>query len=183
MDGSLSTDPDSNIAGYLWTKVSGPSSFSLSNPSGARTDLTDLALGLYVFELRVTDANGLTSIDTVQIEVNDGVVTRPIDTILTDLTWNHWHPSNFPASETTWDEIYLSPPIPDSLLLNVPNSRIKVYVRTDPGMDWIEARWPSNGSCNPPYLLQYNFSMLNIFSCTQDFSLVGKKASLRLVVQ
>jgi hypothetical protein len=69
LDGSASTDPDNNITGYTWTKISGPSSFSITNSNTAQTQVTNLAAGTYWFELKVTDAGGLFDKDTVQVEV------------------------------------------------------------------------------------------------------------------
>ena len=73
LDGSASTDPDNNITSYSWTKISGPSSFNIANASGSQTQVTNLVQGVYLFELKVTDAGGLFSKDTVQITVNTGL--------------------------------------------------------------------------------------------------------------
>lgn len=70
LDGSCSVDPDNSITGYAWTKMSGPASFNLSSPNAAQTQATKLVLGIYQFELKVTDADGLFSRDTVQIIVS-----------------------------------------------------------------------------------------------------------------
>lgn len=69
IDGSGSSDPDNNIISYLWTKISGPTSFIISNANDTKATLTNLIVGIYQFELKVTDAGGLFSIDTVQIKV------------------------------------------------------------------------------------------------------------------
>jgi cyanophycinase-like exopeptidase len=69
LDGTCSADPDNNITAYNWTKVSGPSSFNIVNANAAQTQLTGLVQGVYQFELKVTDAGGLSSKDTVQITV------------------------------------------------------------------------------------------------------------------
>jgi hypothetical protein len=69
LDGSASTDPDNNITAYAWTKISGPSSFNIANASTVQTQVTNLAEGVYEFELKVTDAGGLFSKDTVQINI------------------------------------------------------------------------------------------------------------------
>jgi Tol biopolymer transport system component len=69
LDGTASTDPDNNIAGFTWTKISGPSSSSINNSGTASTTATNLVEGVYGFELRVTDEKGLFSKDTVQITV------------------------------------------------------------------------------------------------------------------
>ncbi len=70
LDGSKSTDPDNNITSYAWTKLSGPSPFIIANANAVQPQVTNLTQGVYEFELKVTDAGGLFSKDTVQIIVN-----------------------------------------------------------------------------------------------------------------
>jgi PKD domain/Kelch motif len=67
LNGSGSTDPDNNITSYLWTKVSGPSTFDILNANAIQTQVSNLFQGVYRFELKVTDAGGLFSKDTVQV--------------------------------------------------------------------------------------------------------------------
>jgi len=69
LDGTLSTDPDGNITDWRWTKISGPAAFSIFNFNTAKTKVSNLAEGIYQFELRVTDAGGLFSLDTMQVIV------------------------------------------------------------------------------------------------------------------
>ena len=69
LDGSASTDPDNNIVSYAWTKISGPSSFNIVNVNAVQTQVSNLTEGTYQFELKVTDAGGLFSKDTVQVTV------------------------------------------------------------------------------------------------------------------
>ncbi|MDI3320981.1 TolB family protein [Pinibacter soli] len=69
IDGSGSTDPDNNIAAYLWTKISGPSSSNIATANAAQTSVSNLVEGFYEFELLVTDASGLSDKDTVTITV------------------------------------------------------------------------------------------------------------------
>jgi len=70
LDGNSSTDPDNNIASYSWTKVSGPLSSTIVNANAVQTQVTGLVQVAYQFELKVTDAAGLFSKDTVQVTVN-----------------------------------------------------------------------------------------------------------------
>jgi len=70
LDGSASNDPDNNITAYQWTKMEGPSSFNIVNANSVTTQVTNLSEGVYQFELKVTDADGLFSKDTLQITVN-----------------------------------------------------------------------------------------------------------------
>lgn len=78
VDGSLSSDPDNNISSYQWTKLSGPSSFNITNANAVTTHVPNLVEGVYEFELKVTDASGLFDKDTMQVLVNPAVVTPPI---------------------------------------------------------------------------------------------------------
>lgn len=69
LDGA-GTDADGSIASYKWTKISGPSQYSLVFSTRARTTVSGLREGVYQFELRVTDNTGATARDTVQVTVN-----------------------------------------------------------------------------------------------------------------
>ena len=67
VDGSSSADPDNNITNYVWAKISGPPSFNITNENEVQTPVTNLSAGNYQFELKVTDAGGLFSKDTMQV--------------------------------------------------------------------------------------------------------------------
>jgi hypothetical protein len=69
LDGSASSDPDGIITAWQWAKVSGPPSFSIVNANNLKTQVNNLAEGIYLFELKVTDNDGLSARDTVQIRV------------------------------------------------------------------------------------------------------------------
>ena len=64
------TDPDGTISSYSWTKISGPAAGTITNATSAATTVTGLVQGVYQFQLKVTDNNGATALDTVQITVN-----------------------------------------------------------------------------------------------------------------
>ena len=72
------TDQDGTIVNYNWTQVSGPSTGKIVNPSSPRTDVSGLVQGIYQFELKVTDNNGATGVDDVQITVATGGNTVPV---------------------------------------------------------------------------------------------------------
>ena len=61
---------DGLVVAYLWTKISGPASYAITNKGSTVTNITNLTSGIYLFELRVTDNNGAIDRDTVQITVN-----------------------------------------------------------------------------------------------------------------
>ena len=70
LNGTASSDADGTIAGYTWTKLSGPALFSILNPTASTTTATNLMQGVYVFSLTVTDDRGGTDADTVVVTVN-----------------------------------------------------------------------------------------------------------------
>lgn len=65
------TDADGTIVGYSWTKISGASA-TITNPTSQNTSVTGLDIGVYIFQLTVTDNSGMTGTDNVQITVNVG---------------------------------------------------------------------------------------------------------------
>ena len=87
------TDADGTISSYNWTKISGPASGTITNASSAATTITALAQGVYVFQVKVTDNDGATGLNTVQITVNaanlpptanagtNQIITLPLNTV------------------------------------------------------------------------------------------------------
>jgi hypothetical protein len=71
-------DLDGTITNYIWTKISGPSTVTIASPNSPGTAVDNLVQGIYQFELTVTDNNGVTGKDTVQITVNVGANQPPI---------------------------------------------------------------------------------------------------------
>ncbi|MEO6489288.1 MAG: Ig-like domain-containing protein [Ferruginibacter sp.] len=71
-------DPDGSIISYKWTKISGPTGGSISSAVSATTLITALSLGIYQFELKVTDNSGLTDTDTVRVTVNAAANQLPV---------------------------------------------------------------------------------------------------------
>ncbi|MFT3846919.1 MAG: kelch repeat-containing protein [Lacibacter sp.] len=78
LDGSSTTDPDNNIIGYAWRRISGPEPHRFLNPIGSKTLVENLTEGVYLFELTATDAGGLFSTDTVQITVKSSPNKSPV---------------------------------------------------------------------------------------------------------
>jgi hypothetical protein len=70
LDGSRSTDPDNNIVAYHWTKIFGPPSGVILNPDISATTASSLEMGVYNFELKVTDATGLFSKSSYLVRVS-----------------------------------------------------------------------------------------------------------------
>ncbi|MBP9119227.1 MAG: T9SS type A sorting domain-containing protein [Ignavibacterium sp.] len=70
------TDPDGTISGYQWTKLTGPASYTIASPTQAQTAINNLVQGVYTFELRVTDNQGATGKDTIEVTVNTAANTN-----------------------------------------------------------------------------------------------------------
>ena len=65
------------IKSYSWAKFSGPSQFEMLTPSASQTWVRNMVDGIYVFRLTVTDNNGLTATDDVQLTVGNGAGSTP----------------------------------------------------------------------------------------------------------
>ena len=71
-------DTDGTVAIFFWTKISGPSSFNITNTASPITDVSGLLQGVYEFELQVTDNNGAVGRDTVRVTVNAAANIVPV---------------------------------------------------------------------------------------------------------
>ena len=71
------TDVDGSITTFSWTKISGPSTFSIVNSSSAVVNIQELIAGIYLFELKVIDDKGDAGRDTVQVKVNPASNIEP----------------------------------------------------------------------------------------------------------
>ena len=69
LDGSASIDSDGKIIEWHWSKISGPSSFTLAHADSPITLVSNLVKGSYVFELSAKDDGGLTATNRVIIDV------------------------------------------------------------------------------------------------------------------
>src|SRR5450756_991379 len=72
------SDADGTVVSYVWTEISGPSTYNIVNASSAVTDVTGLIQGVYQFELKVTDNNGATGTDIIQVTVNAAANIPPV---------------------------------------------------------------------------------------------------------
>ncbi len=71
------TDADGTIASFYWTKISGPTTFAITNAALAQTTVTGLLAGTYLFKLTVTDNSGGIHMDTIQVIVNPAINIIP----------------------------------------------------------------------------------------------------------
>ena len=69
LDGTNSYDPDGVIKTYKWVNLTSQLNAEIVQPDSARTNVKQLAIGIYQFQLTVTDDNGLLSKDTVVVTI------------------------------------------------------------------------------------------------------------------
>jgi predicted esterase len=65
------------ITGYKWTEVSGPSTATIGNASGASTTVSGLVQGSYTFQLTVNSSAGLSASSQVKVTVNAAAAPPP----------------------------------------------------------------------------------------------------------
>jgi lysophospholipase L1-like esterase len=71
LNGSFSTDADGSITGYSWLKISGsPNGGILANANNAVTTASSFSGGIYKYQLTVTDNIGISSKDTMIVNVS-----------------------------------------------------------------------------------------------------------------
>jgi hypothetical protein len=81
------TDPDGTIAGTQWTKVSGPATYVIGNPSSLTSLMGSLTtLGTYTFRLTATDNLGLSASDDMQIVVTAAPPGSTLPDLISSLT-------------------------------------------------------------------------------------------------
>ncbi|RYZ47909.1 MAG: hypothetical protein EOP49_20020, partial [Sphingobacteriales bacterium] len=69
LNGTESNDPDGKITSYNWSMIKGSDKYKILNSDKSQTEVTDLAEGIYVFRLRVTDDKGAVHEDDVTVTV------------------------------------------------------------------------------------------------------------------
>jgi hypothetical protein len=79
VDGSASVaSSGSSIISFGWAEISGPSQGTIANPNNVSTVISNLAQGIYVFQLTVTDNNGNTGVDSITVAVNTAMNQPPV---------------------------------------------------------------------------------------------------------
>ncbi|MBC7866662.1 MAG: hypothetical protein H7X88_03920 [Gloeobacteraceae cyanobacterium ES-bin-316] len=69
-------DPDGNPIVFTWRKINGPAGSIIANAASAQTTVTGLVMGVYNFELTVSDVLGAVDKDTITIV--DGNAVLPL---------------------------------------------------------------------------------------------------------
>jgi hypothetical protein len=64
-------DPDNDYISYRWKQVSGPNNCAIASSTRSSTEISNLQMGVYTFELTATDSHGLTNTATVRVIVEE----------------------------------------------------------------------------------------------------------------
>ncbi|MBS1919508.1 MAG: hypothetical protein JST17_04565 [Bacteroidetes bacterium] len=130
------TDPTNDIRKKEWRKISGPDSCIIETKDSLSTRISGLKLGVYQFELSITNGFGLTGKDSVIVVVwdNSHFIQGPVGTnevTFTNIKWVYpWY------SSLEIKNVYNSIPR---------NKPIKVFVKRDSTNNWIEVlHWSIN---------------------------------------
>lgn len=123
LNGSASNDPDGRITVWEWKKISGPASYNTVNANSKEARATNLAEGIYEFELTVRDSLGLSDQDTTTVTVTK-LYTNEI--IFNDQHWQCWW--------GCWIDI------PDIYsYLPATGTSFRVFIKRDDSNTWEEA--------------------------------------------
>ncbi len=86
LNGDQSYNPAGGALTYAWTKLSGPASFTITGASSATPNVSNLMEGAYQIQLKVTNALGSASEDTVFITVIPAAAVPPVANAGADIT-------------------------------------------------------------------------------------------------
>lgn len=124
------SDKENNINRVQWSKISGPVSFLIDEPNSISTYVRNLEVGVYQFELTVTDAGGLSGKDTVTVAVSQ-ISTTPGEIIFSNLIWG----DQGLFGTLLWGSAILIP----NIYQYVPAGKIfRVFIRKNSSSSWEE---------------------------------------------
>lgn len=129
----LASDKENNIISIHWRNISDTLSYLIHNPNSLETTVSNLELGIYQFELKVTDSGGLISKDTCKVIVGSSTGR----TILLE------------------NQIWIFPWY-NAIVVNNFNSLVsqnpfKIYIKRDSNPNWIEVPPVSYSTTSGPY--------------------------------
>jgi len=71
------SDPDGTVENWVWSQITGPSTADVDFAFKGDLTVSSLIAGLYMFKLTVTDNEGLTGFDVVEVTVNQETNNHP----------------------------------------------------------------------------------------------------------
>jgi hypothetical protein len=179
-DGNASSDPDGTISEWLWTKISGPASFAITNTSTAKTIVKNLAAGIYQFELKVKDNGELFAKDTIQIIVNDSIQPNQPPTVDTLTGQEIIYNGNWSCNDLCRDgDVYWDSSPWGHNSYSDPNIPLKVSIRLDTSSVWIDVH--NINSTLPPinqFYWQIDRGFLWVFA--YEGRLIGTSVTIKI---
>ncbi len=116
---AIASDSDGNIVSTQWTQISGPTSASITSPTSVMTMIGWLnTVGNYIFRVTVTDNNGATASDEVQITVQAAA-----NNTNTSPTVNAW-PDQTITLPTSSVSINANASDPDGMITSISRSKL-----------------------------------------------------------
>jgi len=92
------SDPNGFIVATYWQKISGPSQYSIDAPGSRDPIVSNLVEGTYTFRVRITDNDGSSSFDDVNVTVSAGDPTKFVKVNIygglnpyNHPEWNNWN--------------------------------------------------------------------------------------------
>jgi gliding motility-associated-like protein len=79
------SDTDGSVSNYTWTKITGPTSYSISGNTTPVATLTNLVEGVYEFQLKVTDNDGADGVNSMLLTVSNKPNAPPLVSAGNDL--------------------------------------------------------------------------------------------------
>jgi dienelactone hydrolase len=86
------------ISSWLWTKIAGPTTGTVTTSTSASTTATGLAAGVYSFELKITDSKGVIDRDTAKVTVSPAVLSGTSKSVRVQI-----YGGTFPYNNTKWN--------------------------------------------------------------------------------
>ena len=106
-------DPDGFIASQQWTKTSGPFGDIIATPFDLNTQLTNLTADYYTYQIQVTDNDGATAIDTVNV-----IRKKDYEIVFEEVYYNENETAENHVVEAKY-KLVIDPNIPAGFVLNL----------------------------------------------------------------
>lgn len=125
LDGSSSSDPNGLAISFSWQQLSGPNTSTLASAGNAKTLVSNLVAGTYLYRLTVTNSANLSAADTMKLVVlpipeNKAPVAVIRDSMISNSPWR-WALNAAGSYDTdgniaSYSWAYLSGPVTPTLL-------------------------------------------------------------------
>jgi predicted esterase len=104
LNGGGSYDPDGTLIFQQWTKITGPTQFTITNPNALNTTVTNLVPGLYSFSIAVRDNSNILKRDTMYVHVVNNLPNQaPVAIAGNDIDLNFPNDSLFVSAWQSYD--------------------------------------------------------------------------------